>query len=256
VDLWLRRLERRSRNGARTTPAPRNQRGKNTTQDRADATCECPNSFGQAHQQTPLSQTEQVTDTDMDQQDEPAAGGALEGSRNNQRLHGLGRRADGRARKEEGQGQQDDQLAAPDVGELGPDGTRGGIGKEVCCADPCVASGRGEVGRDGGCRGCNDGGIEGGDEERELAMLMQDYKYTSIDASGRVPRTKSANTMAPSRQPLRCAPPTCRPRSGVDALSAASMVSGHGCCVVHCCIVQSDDKSMWTGDIGRHSLVI
>lgn len=100
----------------------------------------------------------------MYKQDQPATGRTLERTSNNQFLHRFCGSADGRADEEECKSSQHDELAAPNVGERGPDGAGRRIGKEVRASNPGVACGRGEV-PGYGWGGCgDDGGIEGRDE--------------------------------------------------------------------------------------------
>jgi hypothetical protein len=90
----------------------------------------------------------------MHQQNQPPTRRALKRPPNNQFLHRLGRRTNGRAGKENGKRSQHDGLAAPDIRQLGPDRTRGGVGKQVRAADPGVARRTVEIagyGREG-CR--------------------------------------------------------------------------------------------------------
>ena len=95
----------------------------------------------------------------MHQQDQPATRGTLKRSSYDQTFHSLRRRANSRTSKEHGEPGQHNEFAAPDIGEFGPDRARGGVGEEVCAADPGVTCGAVEVARDGwgGC--CYDRGV-------------------------------------------------------------------------------------------------
>lgn len=108
----------------------------------------------------------------MHQQNRPPARQPLQRAAPNQHGHGARRGAQGGAGKEDGAADQHDDLAAPDIGELGPDGPAGCAGEEVRAADPGVACGGVEVPSYGWGGGGDNSGVEGGDEEEELGGVL------------------------------------------------------------------------------------
>lgn len=82
----------------------------------------------------------------MHQQNQPTASRALQRASDNQNRHTLRCRAYGRADEEDRKRSEEDGLAAPNVGELGPDGARGSVGEQEGGANPGVSRGGIEVG--------------------------------------------------------------------------------------------------------------
>lgn len=167
-----------------TTPSPRHQARKDTSKHRpckgtksvyvsqahrpfalTNTPSQRPNSLRKPHKQTPLPQTKQITNTHMHQQNQPTARSALERPSNNQRLHRLRSRTYRRACKEHCKCSQYDGSAPPDIRQFCPYGSGRCVCEEKCAADPGISCCGVEVPRYGGCGCCDDGGVEGGDEE-------------------------------------------------------------------------------------------
>lgn len=114
---------------------------------------------------TSLPHTKQITDTNIDQNNQAAAPHALNRPRRDQHAHGDTDRCQQAADEEHDGRAQQDGFPAPDVRELAPGRRAGGVGQHVRRSDPRVAGAGAEVLADGGQRGGDDGGVEGGEED-------------------------------------------------------------------------------------------
>lgn len=115
------------------------------------------------------------------QLDQPTARNALQRPADNQHRHVDRRRADDGAAKEERHGRQQHGLPPPDVGQVRPDVGPRRVGEEVGASDPDVACCRVQVGGDGRDDCCDDGLVEGGDEEGELETSVGVHTFVNVE---------------------------------------------------------------------------
>lgn len=109
----------------------------------------------------------------MHQLNQTAFRGALQRPTDYQHAHTGRFGAEDRGEEERGDGDEHHGLAAPDIGELAPDGRGGCACQEKAGADPCVAGGGMKVGGDGWNGRDDDDCVKGGDEESELDELVK-----------------------------------------------------------------------------------
>lgn len=150
--------------------APRGALGQGAANDRAQAAGGGPNGLQQGEVEGAGADAEEVSDDGVDDLDQTPSCGTLEGAPRDEGRHGRRQRAGGREAGVQRNGGQQYGLAAPDVGQLGPDRGGDGVGQEVGGPDPGVARVRAEVIADGRDGSGHDGLVERGEEYGRLCV--------------------------------------------------------------------------------------
>ena len=131
-------------------PPPANFFRQHASDDRSNGTGQSPHHAHHAKICAAIAHAEEITDADIDQDNEASATDALDGSSRDQHANVDAGRRQQAAQEEDGSRNLQDGFPAPDVGELAPGRHGRGIGEQVRGADPGVAGIGVEVLADGG----------------------------------------------------------------------------------------------------------